>query len=147
MNRDASVARSDKPVNPKFFFPLAACGGAVMAYGVYGLFANAAQTNPPRWVLWFVGMALFHDFVIAPLAFLVGVILAKIVPPSWRAFATGGLVITAVVTMATLPFVLGLGDSSHASVLPFNYGLNLVIALGAVWTGIGALALWTFKSR
>lgn len=118
-----------------------------MAYGAYGLFANAAQTNPPRWALWFVGMALFHDFVIAPLVFLLGLILARAVPRSWRPWVTGGLVITAVITAATLPFVLGLGGSSHPSVLPFNYGLSLAIVLGVVWACIAIRLLMTSRAR
>lgn len=48
---------------PRAFWAGVVAGWAIIAFGVWGLFMDANQTNPASWVKWFLGGALVHDLV------------------------------------------------------------------------------------
>lgn len=136
-------ARSDEEARyPRSFWPTVVVGGAVMAFGVRGLLVNRADTNPLRWLRLFLGSALVHDFVVAPVAIAVGVVLAKVVPARLRPFVQGGLLTSGALVLFAYPFVRGYGRrAQNPSVLPLDYGRGLLVALGAVWLVVLVLAL------
>jgi len=129
--------RSDRPAL-SFWIGLA-IGWAVMAIGVVGLVANRADTKPFEVAYRFAELALLHDAVVAPLAFLLAAIATHWLPPVARGPIRGALALSALVIVFALPLVQRLGARQNSSVLPVAYGPNLVIVLGAIWLAAAAL--------
>ncbi len=125
---------------------LYALGTAAIAWGLYGIHRDAVFTAPANWLAFFVGSALVHDALLAPVVALVAVVLVRRVPPPYRSLVQGGLFVTAAVTLVALPFVAGFGRrADNPSVLPLPYGRNLLVVLGLVWLGVAALALLRWR--
>ena len=83
---------------------------------------------------WLLGGPLLHDWLVAPAAGLLGLLVARAVPPHWRAPVAAGLVVSGVLVLLALPALLrpavgppnpGLSDR--------NYPLGLAVAFGLVW--------------
>jgi hypothetical protein len=139
---------NERRPNPRLFWILAGIGFAVMAYGVFGLLAESDRTHPGKWVRWFVGSAIAHDFVVAPVTIAVAVIVVRYVAPTYRSFVQGAMIATGLLVLTFYPFVRGFGRSSgNASVLPNNYARGLIVALALVWFATGALLLLRWLSR
>lgn len=120
-------------------------GAAVMAFGLWGLWANAGRTHPADFARWFVGAALAHDLVVAPVVLGVGAMLTRVVHGRVRAAVQAALAITAVLVVTTFPFWRGYGRAGgNPTVLPLDYARGLVIVCGAVWAGA---ALWALGGR
>ena len=56
----------------RWFWLGLAVGWTVMAYALWGVFADHDATNPPGLARWVLGGALAHDVLIAPAVLLVG---------------------------------------------------------------------------
>jgi hypothetical protein len=98
-----------------------AVGGGVAGFGLAGLVRDAAKTMPLVWLGWLVGLLLVHDLVVAPLVHLVGRRLRDRAPDAWRWPLQLGLVVSAVLVLASLPVLYGVGRTAqpgNASVLP-----------------------------
>jgi hypothetical protein len=122
-----------------------AVGGAVGLFGLAGLLRDAAKTKPLVWLAWLVGLLLVHDFMLVPLALLVGRRLRKWVPETWRWPLQVGLVTSGVLVLASVPVLYGVGrrtQPGNASVLPGRYPLALAGVLLVVWLGVLALVIW-----
>lgn len=127
-----AVSRSHGPYGKAFWIG-AVAGWAVIAFGVFGLLRDAARTRPENFALWFLGSALAHDALIAPLVFLVALGLVKVVPARIRPVIQAGLIVAGSVTVVSLPFVLGRGGATgNPSALPRNYTAGLLIILGVI---------------
>ena len=128
------------------FWISAGVGWAVIAWGVVGIFSNRLDTRPANLARFVVGGALIHDLLVAPLAILAGVLLTRAVPGRARAPVQAALAITAVVALFAFPLVRGYGlAANNPTSLPHNYGLNLLVVLGVVWTAAGAAAVVRLK--
>lgn len=138
---------ADKPVNPRVFAPLALAGVAMMLWGGYGLFANAAMTRPGSWFTWFLGAAIVHDLVVAPIVFVAGSMLARAIPSELRAPIQAAIAVTLLVFAATLPLVLGLGSSGEPSVLGGNYAAGLLAVVVGVWVTTALVAGRAWRRR
>jgi hypothetical protein len=114
-------------------------GWAVMLFGVVGLIANRADTKPFEVAYRFVELALIHDAVVAPLAFIVGAVATHWLPSTVRGPVRGALALSAIVVVFALPLVQRLGARQNSSVLPQAYGPNLAIVLGAIWLATAAV--------
>jgi hypothetical protein len=108
-----------------------AAGAALIGIGLAGLVTSG--TGLLGWALWFGGLAVAHDALLAPL--VLGVArLARRAPWPYAA----GMITAAAVTAVALPAVLRLGErADDPSVLPQAYGVHLatIICLIAVATG------------
>lgn len=134
---------NNRGTNPRVFWPLAGIGIAVMGYGLYGLFENSSRTHPSQWVRWFVGAAIAHDFVVAPIVIGVGVVVVRRVHGLLKAPLQGALIATGILVLLAYPFVRGYGRSpGNPTVLPNNYARGLVVVLAIVWIVAGAF-MWT----
>jgi hypothetical protein len=118
-------------------------GLAAVAYGAYGLLTAGSRVPLGSWLTWFVGSALLHDLVIAPVWIGLGWLAARLLPSAARPAVVVGAVVTGVLTLVALPFVLGLGaDPENPSFLPREYGRNLllidvaVLVVAAAWATI-----------
>jgi hypothetical protein len=140
--------REATPTNRRVFVACAVPGFAVMAYGVYGLFHASGQTKPSQWIRWFIGGLVLHDFVIAPIVFLLAVVLIRPVPPPWKACLQGALIASGILTLAAWPYVAGYGQRpDNRTLLPNDYGPGLLVVLALVWAVAAATALWKLKTR
>jgi hypothetical protein len=133
----------------RIFWASLALGWALMAFGVGGIIVDARSTNPPALALWLVGSLAAHDLVIAPLAFAVGITVRRTVPAWARALVQAGLIVTGIVALYSIPLLGGFGrDRANPSILPGSYGPALLVTLGLVWAGVGALLAWAWmRSR
>jgi hypothetical protein len=118
---------------------LYAVGAAAAGWGVVSLVtAGGVPLGELRFGL---AVLLGHDALLAPVAIGVGALVARWVPGRARAYVQAGLLVSAVVTLVALPFVIGAGrQPDEPSSLPLDYGRGLLVALAAVWVGVGAMA-------
>lgn len=113
-------------------------GLAAVGYGASGLLT--ADVPLGAWATWFVGSALLHDLLLAPVWIGLGWLAARVLPRAARPAAVVGGVVAGVLALVALPFVLGYGaDPDNPSFLPHDVGRNLllivvaVLAVAAVW--------------
>lgn len=126
------MSRSRGP-SGRAFWICAAAGWSVIAYGIFGTLRDAARTRPENFALWFLGSAVAHDALVAPLVFLVALALVRLVSPRIRPVIQAGLIVAGSVTVVSLPFVLGRGGPArNPSALPRNYTAGLLIILGVI---------------
>lgn len=117
-------------------------GGALVAYGCWLLLSTRALEGLVPVVRWGVGGLVAHDAVAVPLALLVGVVVSRFLPGVLRAPVQAGLFVSAAVTLAAVPFVLGYGRKpDNPSLLPLPYGRNLLLLLAVVWAVVAVAAL------
>ena len=113
-------------------------GFAAVAFGALGLLRDD-RVPLPAWLAWFVGSALVHDLVIAPLVIGVGALLARVLPRPARPPIVVGLVVSGVLTLVALPFILDRGTSTEPGFLPLDYGRNLLLLVAGV---MAVAVLW-----
>ncbi|MCF6737153.1 hypothetical protein [Blastococcus sp. KM273129] len=118
-------------------------GFAAVGWGVVGLLGAGDRVPLDAWALWFVGSALLHDLVIAPLVVLAGFLLHRFLPRPARAPVAVGLVVAGSLVAVGLVFALDPGDVQEPGFLPQDsYGVNLllvvagVLAVAAVWAAV-----------
>jgi hypothetical protein len=128
----------DVRATSRVFWPFAIVGWAVMAFAVAGALGHRRLTNPLAAAKLVVGLDLAHDLVVAPLALLVGALVVRLVPTSWRAAAKVGLAASAIVSLYAFPLVRGYGRTRSAgpSRLPGNYATGLADVLVVVWVAL-----------
>ncbi|TQN43628.1 hypothetical protein FHU33_3084 [Blastococcus colisei] len=121
-------------------------GLAATGYGVFGLVTAGSRVPLDSWLTWFVGSALLHDLVIAPIWIGLGWLAARLLPKPARPAAVVGAAVTGVLTLVAMPFVLGFGENPlNPSFLPREYGRNLllinlgVLAVAAVWGTVATI--------
>jgi hypothetical protein len=140
--------RARTPTNRKVFVACAVPGVAMMAYGVYGLFHASGQTQPSQWIRWFVGGLVLHDFFIAPVVFLIAIVVVRRVPQPWKASLQGALIASAILTLTAWPYVAGYGKRpDNRTLLPNDYGPGLLALLALVWAIAVATALWKHRTK
>jgi hypothetical protein len=112
-----------------------AAGGALLAFGAFGLLSDAGDDHPIGWALWFGGGVLVHDLVIAPVVVAIGWALRRVARP-----VRAALLVSVLVVAGVAPVVMALGRrADNPSILPLPYGWNLVFVLAAVWLATGAV--------
>lgn len=128
--------------NRRLFWICVVVGWVLIVVGIRGVIVDARFTRPPQWSAWFVGAAAFHDLIVAPLVFVVATILLRRLRRPYRAPVHAALVMTALMTVGTLPVVLRLGEpTGNPTVLPNDATPPLLMVLGAIWvsTVVGLL--------
>lgn len=108
-------------------------GLAAVLYGGYGLLTAGDRVPIGAWATWFVGSALLHDLVLAPLWIGLGWLAARVLPRPARGPAVVGAAVSGVLVVVALPFVLGFGvDPANPSFAPRDYGQTLLVLVGVV---------------
>jgi hypothetical protein len=127
------VSAAPRPAGPRFWIT-AAVGWAVIVWGLIGILSNSLDTRPANLARFVVGGALLHDLLVAPLAVLAGVLVARAVRGRARGPVQAALVVSAIVALFSWPLVRAYGlAANNPTSLPHNYGRNLLVVLGAVW--------------
>lgn len=122
------------------FWPMAIAGLALSGYGLMGLLGDPMLGDSMSWLTYFAGGLLLHDLVWAPLVALGSLLVVRVVPARVRPIVQGTLIVTATVLLVGYPAVNGGGRlPDNPSILPLDYGRNLVIVLAAVWVVAGLL--------
>lgn len=117
-------------------------GGAIMAFGVRGLLDAAPATRPVQAGLGVVGLAVLHDALVAPLACVIGALVAARLPEPFRGPVRAGLLASAVALLVAWPGLRGYGRAQvpdNPTVQPLNYASALVTVLAVTWV---LVALW-----
>jgi hypothetical protein len=121
-------------------------GWTTMGFGLAGLLGDAADTHPEDLARWFLGGAVAHDALAAPVVCGAGWLLARAVPRTVRGPVAAGLVVTGAVTLYAWPFLRGYGlRPDNPSALPLDYAAGLATVLVAVWLVCGGLALRSWR--
>lgn len=140
-------SRGEPREHGRLFWAGAVTGWAIMAMGIVGLMSESARTKPADAARWALGAAAVHDLLIAPVVILLGLLVARLVPPAARAVVQSGFVVSAIVVLFAYPFVRGFGrQAANPSILPRNYATGLAVILGLVWT-VAAIVIAVRRSR
>jgi hypothetical protein len=135
------MSAAPKPAGPRFWIT-AAVGWAGIAWGVVGIFSHSLDTRPANLARFVVGGVLLHDLLVAPVAILAGVLVARRVPARARGPVQAALAISAIVALFAYPLVRAYGlAANNPTSLPHNYGRNLLVVLGLVWLAAGVAIL------
>ncbi|MEU1984047.1 hypothetical protein [Nocardia sp. NPDC019395] len=126
---------------------LGLCGIWLGWYGIT-LVLDLGPADQMSLALWFAGGILLHDAVLAPLCAALGLAARRILPASWWAPFTVGAVCTATLLVLAVP-VLGHEDANAANntVLDRNFGMGLLVAVGAVWALVALDIARRYRAR
>lgn len=123
------------------FWSGVAVGSVVMGVGLLALLSKAGATNPASFAVFFVGLALVHDLLLAPATIAIATGLRTVSPRTGRGLLFGALVVSAVVVLFSAPLLFRWGGQpDNPSFLPRNYPLGLALVLAVVW-GVAAMLL------
>ena len=111
-----------------------AVGVPMVAFGLWGVFANSGQTHPCELARWVVAADLAHDLIAAPIIVTVAWLVGRLPRRELRAPLRWGLGATGVLVVYAWPFLRGYGrNPSVPSLLNRNYADGLALYLAAVW--------------
>jgi len=119
-------------------------GAAVMVFGAIGLIGDLGVGGGVEVGGWLVGADVAHDFVLAPLACLVGAAVARALPRWCRAPTQAALVTSGVLLIVVFPALRGFGRDQvpdNPSVQPLDYTTATLTALALVWAAAGVWLL------
>ena len=119
-----------------------ASGTPLMLWGVW-LYLDATPDLRRRTSLlgWLVGLDLAHDLVLAPLIVLIGLAVARVVPPSIRGLVQAGLVASGCVVLVGLLPLLGSAPTANPTIQPIAYGPAVLLVLSLIWASVALAAL------
>jgi len=116
-------------------------GWSVIGYGIWGYLVHVGR--PVETARWLIGTLLVHDALIAPLAVIVGLALAAVLPRSARGPVTAGLAATAVVLAFSYPLLRAFGRrADNPSILPLDYPRDVALVCGIVWATVALRLLY-----
>jgi hypothetical protein len=117
-------------------------GTALIAFGAVGLVQDTGLSAAADVARWFIGADLAHDFVLAPIACLIGFAVTRALPRWCRAPVQAALLTSGVLLIVVFPALRGFGRDhvpDNPSVQPLDYTTATLTALGVVWV---AAATW-----
>jgi hypothetical protein len=125
----------------KLFWATAVAGWLLIAWGIRGALHHHIDTRPAEMARFFVGGALIHDLVFAPLVLAAGFLVQRAVSRRWRAYVQGALIICGTVALFAYPEVRGYAHAlNNPTSLPHNYTVNLAIVIALVCASTAILA-------
>jgi hypothetical protein len=126
----------------RLFWISAVVGWAFIGWGLRGVFHYHIDTRPGELARFFIGGALIHDLILAPVVLLVGYVVVRVAPAGWRAYVQAALIISGLLILFTYPEVRDYARVLHnPTSLPHNYTANLAIVIGVVWGVTGLVAV------
>jgi hypothetical protein len=132
----------DRPGGAVFWVGLV-IGGAVMAFGIRGVFEDSRATHPTTLVAWVVGADLAHDLLLVPIVLAIASVVMRATSDRWRPFLRIGLVATGVVLLIGYVPWRGYGRGNvpdNPSVQPLDYTSAILTVLAFVWVGVALAA-------
>ncbi len=130
------------------FFVGLGVGTTMMAIAIVGAFSDFGAGGLVTWGVWIVGVDIGHDFVLAPLVVLVGVVVALVAPRAIRPPVQVGLVASGVVVLiGWLPLQSTAAATGNATIQPLDYTTAILWVLGGVWLVCGVWAAVRVSGR
>ncbi|MGV1036499.1 MAG: hypothetical protein ACOYD0_05675 [Candidatus Nanopelagicales bacterium] len=127
---------------------LIAMGLLLFALGAYNLFDQVPLKALPNLIVWLAAGVVVHDVVIAAGVATAGWAISRAVPAKFRASVQGGLIVAGVVAIMAIPVVIGAGRTpANPSLLPLDYGRNLVIILVVIAVITALFSLVSIRKR
>jgi hypothetical protein len=124
------------------FWLASALGLGLILYGLRGVLHHSLDTRPSHLARFWIGGALAHDLLLAPLILAVGVGLARLIPGRWRAMVQRTLIICGPLALFAYPEVRGYGRVlRNPTSLPHNYTANLLLVIAGVVATAGARSM------
>ena len=128
------------PHRGRMFWGGMVVGWAFILFGIRGLFMDRTATAPAGFAKWFIGLAIVHDALLAPLVLAVAWLVGRFLPRRAVAPLRLGLATSGLVILYAWPLARGYGRrESNPSALPLDYGRNLIVSLITLWILVG---LW-----
>ncbi len=128
------------------FWLSALAGWALIGWGIRGLLHFHVDTRPSELARFFLGGAVIHDLVFAPVVLGAGVVVARLTPARWRAYVQGALLVIGTAALFAYPELRDYARVLHnPTSLPHNYTANLAVVAGAVClllVAVGLLRSW-----
>ena len=118
------------------FWGSAVVGWAVVAFGVWTLLQRAGSTKPPNFTLLFIGLAVAHDLLFAPVVSSIGRIAGPRLSSAIRTIVFTAAVVSGSLVLVSLPPLLG-DPADNATLLPRNYAAGLLLSIAVVWATAG----------
>ncbi|MBC7639452.1 MAG: hypothetical protein H7231_06685 [Rhodoferax sp.] len=131
-------------------FALGGLGVLAMLWAAFLTLTGGKATNPAGVATWLVAGLVLHDAVLAPVVVAVGWVCARVLPGWLRAPVQTGALVIGVLTLASVPLLLGRGhrpDNPSADPLDYPRNLLTVVAVVAVVCTGWAIAAWWRRSR
>ncbi|MFD2466254.1 hypothetical protein [Amycolatopsis silviterrae] len=123
---------------------LALPGLAALAYGIVLFLDYATSAWPDSFttVLWIGGGPIVNDAVFAPVAGVVGLLVARVLPKPWRGPVQVGAVLTAVLGFVAFPLLWRTyGAAPQPGLHDGNTWLGLMVTLAVVWSAVLVAAI------
>jgi hypothetical protein len=145
----ADMREQPQPVPTRFRYLLYVIGAGMIFIGLKGIFHNDRHyENPQYWVKLFVGGALVHDLIVAPIVLTVSVVLSRLIRAPYRGPVQFGLFASAVFGLVAYPGVRQLSYAKdNTSADPLNYAHGLLICLVVIWGVVLVVDVFRFVSR
>ena len=124
-------------------------GGGVVAFGIRGaLMEFDTASERFAFVKYLIGFDFIHDLVIAPVAFLIGFAVHRVVPSRYKAPLTFALFTSAIaIAVAWYPLQHTAANKGNSSFQPLHYGTAVATVIGVVWTIAVAWAILVSRPR
>jgi hypothetical protein len=113
-----------------------------MALGFVGLLRAVPGRAAVRVAAWVLAADVLHDFVLAPLVCVAGLVVARFVSSPFRWPVRAACIATAVVLLVAYPALRGFGRATapgNESVQPLDYTTAVLTVLAVVW---GVALVW-----
>lgn len=139
----------DTPTYGAGFWVGLALGVPIVAYGVRGVVDALPGVQLTSFLRWFLGGALVHDLLLAPLVCALAWCVLRVVPPTAAGPVQGALVASGLVGLVSWPFVRGYGVTpGEPSFLSRDYTASVLWIWAAIWTVAALVTVWrSFSAR
>jgi len=139
----------DVPTYGVGFWAGLALGVPIVAYGVRGVLDALPGVQLTSFLRWFLGGALVHDLVLAPLVCVLAWGVLRVVPATAAGPVQGALLASGVVGLVSWPFVRGYGITpGEPSFLSRDYTASVLSIWAAIWAIAAVVIVWrSFNAR
>jgi len=124
------------PRYSRVFWVALPVGAAIIGFGAVGLLQNSSLTAAADVARWLVGADIAHDFLLAPIAALIGAAVARLLPRWCQAPVQAALIASGVLLIVVFPALRGYGRDTvpdNLTVDPLDYTTSTLTALAVVW--------------
>ena len=119
---------------------LGGVGVALLGYGVYGLFNEQVIKDRAAVGEWLVVGVIGHDFLLAPVVYVLCAIAFRFTSARWRGRLAALLLVGGSLFLISIPALVRQGLNRNTTVLPLDYARNLSVLLAVL---VAAMALYS----
>ena len=125
------------------FWTAVVMGTAIMGWGIFYFFSVTPDWDRRiNFGVWFVGLDLAHDLLLAPMVVAIGWSVARAVSPRWKAPTQAGLILSGTVLLiAWLPLNETAAGTNNPTIQPNDYRTATLVLLIGIWASMTGWAL------